>query len=492
MLQRVASFEIVAAGAMLATAGIFLAQESGTAALLPLILTALAVTVPTALTRAPRRVVAGGLFLLLVLDEERARAFTDHEAFTELLGAYLYTSVGGVRGYELVTLALVGFFAARDVSTRVWRTGRKRLLLGSVGGLGAAVAAGLALGLARGHDVGLMAPQVRTLPLLLAWSFVGFALARRVGDFDAIFGAVTAAMVLKAAQGLWVYAVVLGGELGDREYLIDHLSSFFMVIAILYLAGRWLLGRRHGWHDAGLAGALALIGLPYLVNDRRASFLGVGLSAIVLLLPLRRQIRPRHLAGLALAALLAAALLAATWGMPGALGIPARTLASIIDDQDGSNNYRKLENHNLYHEIMAAPLTGLGFGQRFRKDTPMPDISGIFPMWDVLPHNSLLGFWAFAGPLGAAALATFLAAFALVSSRLMRYGCARGRLVGALLLVTLVTWSVFVVFDIGLQEIKPQVLLGLLFGMAVRLVPLQIEPRAPKGLKRREHKGRKD
>lgn len=478
MLQQVASFEVFAAGAMLATAGIFLAQESGTAALLPLVLTALAVTVPTALTRAPLRVVAGCLFLFLVLDEERARSFTDHEAFTELLGAYLYTSVGGARGYEFVTLALVGFFVARGVSTRVRLTGRKRLLLGSVIGLGAAVAVGLALGLARGHDVGLMASQVRTLPLLFAWSYVGFALARRVEDFDAIFAAVTAAMVVKAAQGLWVYGVVLGFELGDREYLIDHLSSFFMVLAILYLAGRWLLGRRHVWHDVGLAVALAFIGLPYLVNDRRASFLGVGLSAIVLLLPLRRQLRPRHLAGLALAASLAALLLAATWGMPGTLGIPARTLASIIDDQNESNSYRKLENHNLYHEVMAAPLTGLGFGRRFHKAMPMPDISGIFPLWDVLPHNSLVGFWAFAGPLGAAGLATFLAAFALVSSRLMRYGSARGRLAGALLLVTLVTWSVFVVFDIGLQEIKPLLLLGLLFGMALRLVPLQVEPEA--------------
>jgi hypothetical protein len=314
---------------------------------------------------------------------------------------------------------------------------------------------------------------------LLLWSYVGFALARRVEDFDAIFGAVAAAMVLKAVQGLWVYAVVLGGELGDREYLIDHLASFFMAIAMAYLAGRWLLGRRHVWHDVGLAGALALLGLPYLVNDRRASFLGVGLSAVLLLLPLRRRIRPGHLAGLTLAALLAAVLLAATWGMPGPLGIPARTLASIVDEQDGSNNYRKLENHNLYQEIMAAPLTGLGFGKRFRKDVPMPDISSIFPLWDLLPHNSLLGFWAFAGPLGAAALATFLAAFALVSSRFMRYGCARGRLVGALLLLTLVTWSVYVTFDIGLQEIKPQLLLGLLFGMAVRLVPLWIEAGAP-------------
>src|SRR5207247_1434150 len=55
------------------------------------------------------------------------------------------------------------------------------------------------------------------------------------------------------------------------------------------------------------------------------------------------------------------------------------------------------------------PLIGLGFGMPFDIVTPMADISGLYSLWNVIPHNTLLwvpmrmgipgmvGFWALIG-----------------------------------------------------------------------------------------------
>ena len=42
--------------------------------------------------------------------------------------------------------------------------------------------------------------------------------------------------------------------------------------------------------------------------------------------------------------------------------------------------------------IKAKPITGLGFGQRFYRPFPLPDIS-FFPFYEYMPHNSVLWIW---------------------------------------------------------------------------------------------------
>jgi O-antigen ligase len=71
---------------------------------------------------------------------------------------------------------------------------------------------------------------------------------------------------------------------------------------------------------------------------------------------------------------------------------------------------------NLVNNVIEHPLLGTGFGHEYREDIKLPDVSQAFKMYLLVPHNSILGFLAYAGLLGfsmlwcAVSVATFLAA----------------------------------------------------------------------------------
>jgi O-antigen ligase len=84
---------------------------------------------------------------------------------------------------------------------------------------------------------------------------------------------------------------------------------------------------------------------------------------------------------------------------------PVQTLRSLLDpDVDASNAWRELENRNLIFTFSQRPLFGSGFGHEFTDNWSMPDVVSIYPLEMYVPHNSVLGLWAFGGLIGFAAL----------------------------------------------------------------------------------------
>ncbi|MHA0111699.1 hypothetical protein ACXYUI_32105, partial [Klebsiella pneumoniae] len=75
---------------------------------------------------------------------------------------------------------------------------------------------------------------------------------------------------------------------------------------------------------------------------------------------------------------------------------------------------------NHYRSIMAEPWLGRGFGEKLKMYLPLVDITAIYALADVVPHNNILFIWANAGPFGLAALAATVACGFAVAIRLNR------------------------------------------------------------------------
>jgi hypothetical protein len=423
--------------------------------------------------RGAALLVAATLLAATVLDAPWGRAFQDVDPWTERLGRAFFTSLGaqwGVAGLPVSPFELASFVAAALAfawGPRRLATSGSPAWLAALWAVPAAIAVGVATGLAGGQAVGLAMTQVRALALLPAWLVVGYGLGA-LPTLRLAYGAVVLGMLAKSAQALWIYARQLGFSRGEREYLVEHATSSLLLTAAGVVVAYALLDRRL-LARVFAAGSLALYGAVFLLNDRRAALVGAAVGAALVGAAVPREVRRRYAAHLALGALAAVVVVAATWRAPGVLGFPSRAVLSLFDPDESSIGYRRIENANLLWAIAGRPLTGLGFGRRFPVVFPMPDISSIYAEYDLVPHNTWLFVWTFAGPFGMAAMGTLVAVTIAHACRSLRAAPSRERgLAAALVLFGVGHWLLYAYADLGLREERTLALFGLAVGSLFR------------------------
>jgi O-antigen ligase len=107
------------------------------------------------------------------------------------------------------------------------------------------------------------------------------------------------------------------------------------------------------------------------------------------------------------------------WNHAGSLGFAARAVKSQFASQQASardqqsDQYRRIENYDIYYTIRQAPLTGVGFGQMFSMPVPLPDIS-FFVWYRYITHNSIGWIWMKTGMGGFVAM-LFLIGLAIMN-----------------------------------------------------------------------------
>jgi O-antigen ligase len=115
-------------------------------------------------------------------------------------------------------------------------------------------------------------------------------------------------------------------------------------------------------------------------------------------------------------------------------------------------------------------LVGSGFGHPYKLVIAMPDIS-FFHEWRFMPHNSVLGLWAFTGWLGftglsmAVVVAVYLAARAYRAARLPVERTAAFTAIAAIVIYWVQCWG-----DIGFSERNGIFLVAPAIALAGRLV----------------------
>lgn len=229
-----------------------------------------------------------------------------------------------------------------------------------------------------------------------------------------------AVIILATACFRSLLAIYLRGRFPGEEYATSHSDSMsFAVATCILVIGAFEIRSR-----SAIVTALTL--LPLLVwgmiaNDRRLVWAELGFAlAIMLLFTKRNRLKVRLLRGVLYGLLAAMPYVAVGWGSGSPIFRPVATLRSMVDSKsDASTMWRDLENINLVKTLAHHPVMGLGLGRPYEIDIPFNGAS-IYELEPYLPHNSVLGLWAYYGYVGFALIWMFLAVTVYFSIRTYR------------------------------------------------------------------------
>ncbi|MEO8980808.1 MAG: O-antigen ligase family protein [Polyangiaceae bacterium] len=87
------------------------------------------------------------------------------------------------------------------------------------------------------------------------------------------------------------------------------------------------------------------------------------------------------------------------WGSTAGVFKPVNIIRSAVDSStDSSTQWRDIENFDLLYTIHQFPFFGAGYGQHFFEVISLPAVDYALELY--IPHNSILGLWAFYGYFG--------------------------------------------------------------------------------------------
>jgi O-antigen ligase len=200
-----------------------------------------------------------------------------------------------------------------------------------------------------------------------------------------------------------------------------HDSVLFVTCVAILIAGLLELRSRR-WVKAS-ALLLPLYLYAMVANNRRLAWVElVFVLALFWLVtpwrPLKRRAARVFVAG----ALPFLIYVAVGWGSWSPIFAPVTMIRSVVDSKsDASSYWRDLENLNLVETFKPNPLLGAGFGHPMVEKVKLPDITADYELEPYVPHNSVLGIWAFGGLVGFALLWMLFPVGAFFSARAYRW-----------------------------------------------------------------------
>ena len=311
--------------------------------------------------------------------------------------------------------------------------------------------------------------RVVYLPLLVFLFRMAF---RRAGDPAALGKLIVSAASLKALLAIYIRATVAPppGEL-FLQYATSHADS--MLFAVAFCATVALVIHRR----SGKRAFLAAVVLPLLVagmvaNGRRLAWveLAAGVAVLVTLTPWSTAKRTIARGAIA-ASPLFFAYAAAGWSSGSAVFQPVHTLRSIIDSKaDPSTLWRDLENYDLFYTLRHHAVLGTGYGHGYDEIVWLPDVSRNYALYRFLPHNSILGLWAYGGIVGFTALWTVIVVGLFLAARAYRHAVTvDDRTVTLTAVSTIVVYLVYCYGDLGLGTWTSVFMVAPAFAIASKL-----------------------
>jgi len=379
----------------------------------------------------------------------------------------------------ILLLALLMVVRGYRALYQPWRDGRAGEIVGRpmtwalVASLLAA--AGLvAYGVASGGDPQMAKIQLQVFVPLLAMAYLLGTALRGVRDYRVLAVIVVTAACIKALVAVWIrltLPVVFGEGRGQMPYATTHGDSMLFAAAAAILIAA--LFERPIRRNLGiLLAVMPILVAGMLANNRRLVWVELGVS---LGLMLAMNPRGRATRGLIRAAIYGLPIIllyvAIGWNSGSKVFAPVQTLRSMSDsDIDRSTLYRDSENYNLVHTFQSNPIVGTGFGHPFELFVKLDDISTGFKEWRYLPHNSILGLWAFTGGVGFSLLWIAIAVGMLLAARSYQFAeRADHRIAAAGAMAAIVIYIIHCWGDIGFTEQKSIFLVGAALAVAGQL-----------------------
>ncbi len=344
------------------------------------------------------------------------------------------------------------------------------------------VVVGVVYGLASGGSLKITVVEIRPFWYLFVSYLIGYNLIRQKRHIRIFFWLVLLCAGFKALQGLYIYLVVLHGNLTGHDVIMTHEESFFFAAFILLFVLFCLHYRSHAqWLVALLILPCVLVAL--VANQRRADYVAllVGLVVVwLLVIRIKREGRARLIVGMLICVTVSIGYITLAFAYPAAsFAKPALAVVSIFnpnpsDYRDSTSNlYRLIENDDLKYTVRQHPL-GLGFGKPFLQPVPLtnvfPQIEAFDMYYNYVPHNTIYWIWMRLGPIG------FFALWYLFGSVIVR-GCLIARNLRdpylqlvAIYIVATTFMEIIVAFaDYQLFFYRNVIYLGLLLGMLMKL-----------------------
>jgi len=234
------------------------------------------------------------------------------------------------------------------------------------------------------------------LPLLYALMRQGL---RGVADAPLVGRLLLGVGVFRAVEAIGLRMAF--PSLDDLPHATTHADSVLFA-SCLALLGAMLLEAPSKKMLHLVAALTPLFYWAIKANNRRLVWVEVALVAAVFWLitpwrPMKRKIGRALVFG-AVPLLLYGF---AGWHSTARIFGPMQKIRSIVDSKtDTSTLWRDLENYDLVYTYTQSPLLGSGFGLPFEQPIVIPEVTSSYELEPYIPHNSVLGLWAFGGFFG--------------------------------------------------------------------------------------------
>ena len=361
----------------------------------------------------------------------------------------------------------------------------------AIGLAAVALVALAAFGVVRGGDLQAAKMQTQGYLQLLAVAYLFGVSMRGTIDYRWLGRVVVIGAAIKAVMALWVRAT-LPAEFPDRwgvmrelEYATNHGDSLVFVCAVAVLLGPLFHQptRRQLWSFAIMT-PLIMAGL--IANDRRIAWVQLALVVVAFFLmnpaaPLTR----RTARAVVLVSPLLLAYVVVGWSSSARVFGPVSFVRNIVQPErsdgslDRSTLFRDIENFNLVQTFRPNPVLGTGFGHPFVQAVEGDALTD-FVDYEFLPHNSMLGVFAFTGAVGFTALfATLIVGMLLAARAATRADTADAAVAAVAVIGCLASYVVHLWADIGFTEAPTIFLVGLALAIAGQLAVSTGEWRPP-------------
>ena len=259
-------------------------------------------------------------------------------------------------------------------------------------------------------------------------------------------------------------------ERAAREDLGEHSASvqfgfvFLLTLTLFLYRGGSRLSR------LVMLALSILVMFVFLEAQRRSAVVAVGVGLILIIASLWWNHRTKLLVIAPLLLVSMVGYSAAFWNSTSGAGFPAQAIKAVVapdatsDKDQDSNLYRDIENFNLNYTIRSAPVLGIGFGQRFLRPAPLPDIS-FFEFYEYIPHNSILWIWIKTGFFGFLSLLTVFAVAVREGAR--QVVSARDPMVASMAMIGVVNVAMFGLYAFVDIAWDPRSIVFLAFSLAL-------------------------
>jgi len=350
------------------------------------------------------------------------------------LGELLWAKLNGIipfpplvlTGFDLVALLLFGVVAYRQlhgstlVRSEEWVDTPRILGVFIWLSLGAAVWMSV-YGLARGGSFRFLLWQAyRWLYIPIVYALMRQALRGGV-DARTVGKLVLGVGLFRACEAILIRWMFPSVEVAPHA-TTHHDSVLFSTCVCILLAMLVEMRGKQVWR-------FCLLLFPFFiwamkVNNRRMVWAQVVVGAVVMwFMTPWRPLKIKVARILVVAALpLTLIYVPLGWNSNAPIFSPVHKVRSMTDsDVNTSTMWRQLENYDLIYTYVQRPILGSGFGHPFDEVIKLPDVTTSYPLEPYVPHNSVLGLWAFGGLVGFALLWTMLPVGLFFTARAYRW-----------------------------------------------------------------------